>query len=162
MKTIELSRVAAGLRTEGRQSPALKRTFKFIQKNWHKPINVKHLATASKLSRRGLYKAFVKHFGHGPGSELRCIRIKHAEQLLIQTDWNLESVAEMCGFAAANSFFVAFKREIGISPGQYREVFRRSAPRLAMPGARSIDAAPAPQPKRDDTINSGPARFATL
>jgi len=120
------------------QSPALKRTFQFLHRNWHKPINVNHLTVASKLSRRGLYKAFVKQLGHGPGHELRHIRIKHAQQLLVQMDWSYESIGEICGFNTANSFFVAFKRETGMSPGRYRAWFRQSAVHLGIAGLLPI------------------------
>jgi LacI family transcriptional regulator len=115
------------------RNPVLKRTFRFLHRHWHRPINTDDLVVVSKISRRGLYKTFVKHVGHGPGRELRQIRIRHAQELLARTPCNLTNIAEMCGFRNVNTFYVAFKRETGASPGKWRKVSGRAANRRFAP-----------------------------
>ena len=108
--------------------PAIKRTLRFLDRHWHRPIDVGDLATASRLSRRGLAKAFIRQIGYGPGRFLLCLRIRRAQQLLVRTDWSLQAIADVCGFKSANSFWVAFRRESEMTPGQYRRHFGRPRP----------------------------------
>jgi AraC-like DNA-binding protein len=105
--------------------PAVYRTLRFLDKHWHRPINVDTLTAASKMSRRGLFKVFMRHVGYGPGRLLLRIRIQRAQQLLTQTDWSFNTIADICGFKNANSFWVAFRRETETTPGKYRRQFSR-------------------------------------
>jgi transcriptional regulator GlxA family with amidase domain len=72
------------------------------------------------MSPRGLHKAFQRYIGQSPGRELCRLRIEHAKDLLGNSSCNLKTVAKRCGFRSANSFWVAFRRVAGISPGKYR------------------------------------------
>ena len=101
-------------------SPALRRTLRFVSRNWNKPVSVKDLVAVSKMSTRGLAKAFVKNIGHGPGRELRRVRIQKAQKLLSNSSGSLGIIASTCGFNSVNSFWVAFRRETGMTPGKYR------------------------------------------
>ena len=132
-------------------TPALKRTFRFLRENWCRPITVMDLVAVSRLSTRGLARAFNQHVGHGPGKELRRMRIESAQLLLAQSDWSLKGIAFACGFRSVNSFWVAFRRENGKSPGQYRKLFR-----LERPPARSAVAGLAGAPLAATSSGSAP------
>jgi len=92
----------------------------YLQKNWHKPINVNDLVKASAMSKRGFQKAFTQRIGHGPGRILRQQRIELGKQLLAIPELDLEAIPAMCGYRSANSFWVAFRHVTGMSPGKYR------------------------------------------
>ena len=47
-------------------------------------------------------------------------RIKHAKKLLIQTDYKIIEIAEMCGFSEQRQLSVTFKKTVGMSPKQFR------------------------------------------
>lgn len=103
-------------------STGLKRSLDYLQNNWFRPINVRHLVAASGMSPRGLTKAFMRELGRGPGEELRRLRLEHACQLLRASQLRMDAISTACGFNSVNSFWVAFRRSVGITPGLYRRI----------------------------------------
>jgi LacI family transcriptional regulator len=98
----------------------VKKCLRFIVVNISEPIQISDLERISGLSRRGLHKAFQKHTGFGPGRVLRQMRIQHAKRVLEENDLPLDQIAELCGFRSVNSFWVAFRRSVGMSPKRYQ------------------------------------------
>ena len=97
------------------------RCLRFIWEHSHEHISVKDLTGVAAMSRRGLHKAFIENIGRTPGQEIHRVRIDRAKRLLAESDHKMEVLAGMCGYQSANSFCVAFKQSIGISPKQYRD-----------------------------------------
>jgi len=93
---------------------------KFLQKHFCRPITVHDVVKAAAMSRRGLYKAFQRQTGQSPGRELRRLRIECAKNLLDNSSLELKEIAKLCGYRSVNSFWVAFRRVMGVSPGKYR------------------------------------------
>lgn len=100
------------------------RSLRFLWENSHKPIGVDDLVRVAAMSRSGLHKAFLEQIGRTPGSELHRARIEKAKRLLVESDVKLDVLAEMCGYQSANSFWVAFKQDTGLSPKQFKKQFK--------------------------------------
>jgi len=100
--------------------PGINNCLDFVARNFRRPIQLKHLAKASGLSRRGFVKAFNKHVGEKPGVLLRTVRLEHAKRLLMEQDLNSADIARQCGFRSHNTFAVAFQRDIGMAPKQFQ------------------------------------------
>ena len=83
------------------------------------------VAAATGLSRRGLYKAFIKHVGISPGKVLRLQRLETAKNLLSGSEHSLAEIARISGFRNVNSFWVSFRNSEGISPGEFRRMTYR-------------------------------------
>jgi LacI family transcriptional regulator len=75
------------------------------------------------MSRATLEKRFRKHLNRSPKQEMRRIKIERIKQLLVETDFTLEHIAELSGFAHPEYMSVLFKRETGQAPGKYRNQF---------------------------------------
>jgi LacI family transcriptional regulator len=73
------------------------------------------------LSRSALEKRFRRYLNRSPKEEIRRIQIERIQQLLGETDFTLEHVAELTGFEHPEYMSVFFKRETGYTPGQYRK-----------------------------------------
>jgi len=73
-----------------------------------------------KLSRSALEKRFRKSLNRSPKQEIRRIQIGRIQQLLAETDFTLERIAQLSGFEHPEYMSVLFKRETGQTPGQYR------------------------------------------
>jgi LacI family transcriptional regulator len=101
----------------------LARSLRFIWEHHHEPIHVGDLAKAAGMSVRGLQQAFVENIGRSPAHELHRVRIDQAKRLLITSTAKTEEVASRCGYPNTNSFWVAFRRDTGISPARYRKKF---------------------------------------
>ena len=97
------------------------KSLRFIWEHSHEPISVKDLVGVAAMSRRGLHNAFMEHLGRTPGQELHRVRIDRAKKLLAGPSQKIESLARMCGYQSANSFCVAFKQAVGMSPRQFRD-----------------------------------------
>ncbi len=97
---------------------------RFIREHVHAPIQVADVARAVFCGRRTLEKRFREALGRSPHKEIRRARIRHACSLLRETDTLVEVLAERCGYATRDRFNVAFKKEMGMTPSQYRKQYR--------------------------------------
>ena len=48
------------------------------------------------------------------------VRVDRAKQLLSDTDLPIREIAAQVGFLSSGVFIKTFKKELGITPGQYR------------------------------------------
>jgi AraC-like DNA-binding protein len=72
-----------------------------------------------------LARAFRQHYGCSVGEYLRRLRIQHARRDLSRTDAPLTEIALEAGFYDHSHFSTLFKRHTGLSPTEYRQLFRR-------------------------------------
>jgi AraC-like DNA-binding protein len=84
------------------------------------PWTLDELARAAGLSRTGLAERFRDAMGDTPLSYLRTVRLQQAMRWLSESDRTLEQVAQEVGYQDAFSFSKAFKREVGVSPREFR------------------------------------------
>lgn len=89
------------------------------------------LAKAAGLSRSVLAARFREAMGDTPLAYVRTVRLQRAMRLLAESDGTLEQVAAQVGYQDAFGFSKAFKRAVGMSPGQFR---RRDASERGFPG----------------------------
>ncbi len=101
--------------------PGVAKSLDYISRHWRKSIGVMDLVRVARMSRRGFLKAFQRHTGGTPGRRLRAIRLENARRMLRGSDDKLGTIACGCGYRSVNSFIIAFKREVGLAPIQYRE-----------------------------------------
>jgi len=96
------------------------RSLDFLREHGLEPIRVGDLARAATLSRRGFLKAFRRQAGESPGRKLRRHRLQHAQHLLLGSTLSLAEISKRSGFRHMNTFCVAFKREVGVSPMRFQ------------------------------------------
>lgn len=103
------------------QALAKQRALGFLERNYTDPaLTVEQVAAACSVSRRTLYRLF-EDGEDGVAAMLRRLRIEHAVAL-IRTDpaRPLLSIARAAGFVSERQFYRAFKRETGMTPGEFR------------------------------------------
>ena len=84
-------------------------------------ISVEQVAESVGISRRTLQRRFQSLLGHSVEREIMKTRMNRAKQLLCETEFSLAAIARKAGFATADYFVQAFKRETGMTPGLYRQ-----------------------------------------
>ena len=84
------------------------------------PITVDDIARAAGYSRYHFTRLFTASQGVSPKEYLQDMRIRKAMELLQTTRSTIKEVAAQCGFVDVNYFCRAFKRNAGISPGEFR------------------------------------------
>lgn len=87
------------------------------------------IAAQLSISLRQLYRAF--NGTESPAARIRRRRLERAAEILAGRSGpgQVEKVAVECGFASAEYFSRAFRREFGMSPRAYRSAHREAAPR---------------------------------
>jgi AraC-like DNA-binding protein len=88
-------------------------------------INVDQLAGSLGVDRTTLFRAFRKRLGRAPADYLSQVRIAKAQDLLVRTKLDIESVAHTAGFANAKYFYRRFRQVTGTTPAAYRRAAAR-------------------------------------
>lgn len=83
-------------------------------------VSVEHLCKSFPVSRRRLERLFSAHQNSNPSSYIRSRKIATMGDLLRSTDIPILELALMFGYSDSQSLNRAFKKEMGISPAQYR------------------------------------------
>ena len=102
---------------------------RFIREQACDGITVEDVLRAVPLSRRVLERRFRAVVGRTPHEEILRLRLDRVKQLLAETDLSLERISTLAGFAHPEYMSVAFKREIGVTPGCHRAQIRPRARR---------------------------------
>jgi LacI family transcriptional regulator len=97
---------------------------RFIRENACHRITVDDVLDHVAVSRSTLERNFRMYLGRSPQAEIRGNQLARARQLLAETDHPVHRIAELVGYRHVEYFNVAFKREIGQTPGQYRRQVR--------------------------------------
>ncbi|HYF51939.1 MAG TPA: AraC family transcriptional regulator [Planctomycetota bacterium] len=92
----------------------------FIQDHCHRDLRIEELAERTGYSRRHLARMFQSHAGLSFSEYLARVRMQTACHLLLDESQPLKQVARKTGFASLAAFTRAFKRGMGVTPGEYR------------------------------------------
>lgn len=92
----------------------------FIHNNYTTPITTKDVSSVVFLSPSYANQCFHAECNCTIYEYITKCRIAQAKKLLAETDIKISSVAELAGYNGKTSFYLAFKRNVGISPAEYR------------------------------------------
>lgn len=115
-------------------APALQWFPSYLSLHLAEPITVQDMARRANLSVSRFRAVFKQQFGMPPHRYLLELRIRHAKELLRNTGYSAERIAEYCGFADVHHFSKAFKQAVRVSPGIFRKQPRVSVSKHEDPG----------------------------
>ncbi|MHC5542887.1 substrate-binding domain-containing protein, partial [Singulisphaera rosea] len=101
---------------------------RFIREHACHGITINDLLNDIPMSRMTLERRFRKYLGHSPHAEIRAVQVGRAKQLLAETEHSVHRIAQLVGFEHPEYFNVVFKREVGLSPGEFRRKSRAEFP----------------------------------
>ncbi len=96
----------------------------YIRENAGRPMSVPQVAKALGMSRSSLDLQFGRVMGHTPREQITLIHLERARQLLLETKWPIERVAEEAGFGSWRQFYRLFTQRQGTTPTLYRQRFQ--------------------------------------
>lgn len=96
------------------------RAIRFMRDHLSKNINAGDVAKGVGVSRRLLERKFKVAMERSPLAVLQTLRIERAKALLADPDLTLAAVADQCGCSDASQLIVRFRRETGMTPGEFR------------------------------------------
>lgn len=99
----------------------IERAKKFIEKNYDKMVNLKDVADELCLSPKYFSRLFKEDTGVGFNDYKLKIRTQKAQNLLAQTDYSINQIAERFGYKNLESFIRLFKKTTGMTPTAYRK-----------------------------------------
>lgn len=86
------------------------------------PLTLKGMADIAGMSEHYFSKKFKRVTGFGFKEYLTMLRINHSKELLKGSNLSVTEIGTSCGFSDGNYFGDVFRREVGMSPIQYRGV----------------------------------------
>ena len=92
----------------------------FIAARSHLPIGPNDVARAVATGTRTLQRRFRERLGRPIASEIRRVRIERAKRELTESTRAMSEIARTVGFGHAMRMCEVFRREVGITPSEYR------------------------------------------
>ena len=111
-----------------------------VNAHYTEPIQLEDLMAQAKMAKTTFKETFFEVFGLTPGHYITTIRLNAARKLLETTDKLVADIATETGFYDQSHLTRAFKRERGMTPGEYR----RRHQSVSTPGSRSSRRCTAP------------------
>lgn len=101
----------------------LRKSLEFLHSQYHTPITIEELAAIEGMSASRYRVLFHQVTGISPKQYLTDIRIRHACELLCQTNLKVSQIAPMVGYDDLLYFDRIFKKRVNATPTQYREFY---------------------------------------
>ncbi|PCE66003.1 helix-turn-helix domain-containing protein [Sediminicola luteus] len=92
----------------------------FIEEHIGHNLTLAGLAAQSKLSKPQLTQIFLALFDKSPTVYILEKRLEKSKTLIVNTNQNLQLIAEQCGFKSYSYFCKQFKNAYGLAPLKYR------------------------------------------
>jgi AraC-like DNA-binding protein len=105
--------------TTVRYGPTMRKILKMLTVTDKMTASLTEIAKVTNLSESYISHLFRKEMGITPHRYLQKQKIK-AARVLLNGPLPIKTIAERCGFSRLRSFYAAFKRETGMSPGELR------------------------------------------
>lgn len=99
---------------------------RYIDTHFKENITLDMLAAISHVSKYYLVHAFSKEYGCSPMNYLTECRLEEAKKMLKNDDYSLSLISRLMGFSSPSYFSQTFKKNVGMTPNEYRKVSRNT------------------------------------
>lgn len=99
----------------------INKTINFINMNYDRNLSVKEISKHINVNEDYLHRIFKQHTGFTIIEFLTAMRIEKARMLLKNTDIPIIDISDYVGINSRQYFSYVFKKNMGISPNQYRK-----------------------------------------
>ncbi|MBQ8426961.1 MAG: helix-turn-helix domain-containing protein [Clostridia bacterium] len=117
-KSISAASVADNVRNA---TPEVLKIIYFINTNYSQKITLEMLCNEFFLSKVSLCKKFKEVMNCSIMEYVLRLRLNIAKSLLRDSTKSIEEISAECGFSSANYFGLIFKKEVGLSPLNYKK-----------------------------------------
>ncbi|MCG7408645.1 response regulator [Paenibacillus sp. ACRRX] len=94
---------------------------KYVEQHYHEELSLQDMATRFYVSREYISRKFKQQFGINLSDYLTSIRTEKAKLLLLNPHLRISQVAAMVGIQDEKYFSKVFKKQVGVSPNEYRK-----------------------------------------
>ena len=92
----------------------------YILSNYSKDISLDDVSRRVNISPYYFSKIFKEETGEGFVEYLTGIRMEKAKELLTTTEYSMKEICSMVGYADPNYFSRSFKKNVGVTPTEYK------------------------------------------
>ena len=93
----------------------------YIHNNYVEPdITIDFLSSLCDIKESYFRRIFVNQYGISPVRYINQLRLSHAKEFLLQTEYKLNEISGLSGFNNLCYFCRLFKKETGLTPTEYR------------------------------------------
>lgn len=122
--TMDFTKRTADAQAGDRKDPLLGKARGYILQNISRSISTDELARWLGLNRTYLCRLFRQQTGKSVGEYITGIKMAEAKRLLSLSKKTLREISDYLGYSSQSHFQNTFKREVGITPGEWREQSR--------------------------------------
>lgn len=97
--------------------------YSYIRENFKKHITLDEVSKIAGMSTFSFSRYFKRNSGAGFVEYLNQVRTNKACYLLRETAYQIQDIAESCGFSSISNFNKQFRKTVGLSPREYRAQF---------------------------------------
>ncbi|MES2975220.1 MAG: helix-turn-helix domain-containing protein [Pseudomonadota bacterium] len=111
--------------------PLVERCQHWAASNYHEEAPVARMVELSGLAERTFKRRFTQATGMSPLEYVHRLRLEEAKQMLETGDEPIEAIAQEVGYQDTSFFSRLFRRQVALTPAQYRRRFGSLKRRLA-------------------------------
>lgn len=100
----------------------IKRAINHIREHYQEGLTQEEVAAVHQITPEYLSTLFNREMGINFSVFLKQFRISHAKRMLKGTDMKVYEIADAVGYSDSKYFQRVFKEEVGVSPGEYRQM----------------------------------------
>ena len=93
----------------------------YFHNNYNKPISIEEFAASQHMSVSWFIRNFKEYTNSTPAQYLLSLRISNAQTLLETTSYNVTEIADIVGYDNPLYFSRIFKKQVGLSPSEFRK-----------------------------------------
>lgn len=112
--------IKTGIFKEDLKNEGFIKIIDYINENFYKEITIQTLSQDFMINSNYISQLFKKEVGITFTDYITNLRIDYAKELLRETKFSLEEIANKCGYTDYFYFIRVFKKITGIAPGQFR------------------------------------------
>lgn len=106
----------------------------YLQEHFSDSFSLTQVAKYSCMSKYHFSRVFTNVFGESPNTFVAKLRIEKAKKMLVTEKLSIREVCENVGYSSIGSFSSLFRKQVGMSPTQYRrELWSLSHEPLSFP-----------------------------
>lgn len=117
--------LSSNFSTENRTMTIILNTLQYIQKNYRNKITINDIAKYCYCSTSTLSHIFAKNYGMKISDLVNMLRCERAKNLLLESNLSVYQVATECGFSSADYLTSVFKKQVGVTPSEYRKSIKK-------------------------------------
>ena len=115
-----LVQVCREIRAARQNSDRMYEVADYLELNYQRPFDQRAYSQLFHINKDYLSRKFKETFGVGMVTYLTDVRIKHAKELLVSSDLQIQQIATEVGFQDEGYFTKQFKKAVSMTPLAYR------------------------------------------